>query len=297
MKTESLEQFYIDKRKEIPTGLHSVGGHFNVFRLEDCLHGNSIHYARRDYYKVTMITGHNRYHYADKSIEVKGTSLIFFNPQVPYTWEFLDPNPTGFFCIFTPGFFTEKSRTLLNELPMFALGGKPAYTLNKEQDAAFTAQFEKMLNEINSDYPFKYDLLHSYLTELIHLALKSEANSAIYEHPSANTRITAVFQELLERQFPVETVAHKFNLRSAADYADALSVHVNHLNRAVKATTGKTTTNLIGERLANEACALLKHTDWNIAEISNSLGFEEPSHFNNFFKKHTGATPRHYRTV
>jgi len=296
MKTESIEQFYLDKQRPIPEGLNKITGHMNVFRLEDCTHG-PIHYARRDYYKVTLLKGHNRYHYADKSIEVNGVSLIFFNPQVPYTWEYLAPDPHGYFCIFTPGFFTEKSRIPLNELPMFAPGGKPAYTLNNIQDEAFSALFEKMLAEIDSDYPFKYDLLHSYLTEMIHLAMKTEANSTIYEHPSANTRITAVFRELLERQFPVETPSHKMNMRSAAEYADALSVHVNHLNRAVKATTGKTTSTLIGERLADEAKALLKHTDWNVAEIGNSLGFEEPSHFNNFFKKHTGETPRSFRIV
>jgi AraC family transcriptional regulator, transcriptional activator of pobA len=296
MKTESIEQFYLDKQRPIPEGLNKITGHMNVFRLEDCTHG-PIHYARRDYYKVTLLKGHNRYHYADKSIEVNGVSLIFFNPQVPYTWEYLAPNPHGYFCIFTPGFFTEKSRIPLNELPMFAPGGKPAYTLNNIQDEAFSALFEKMLAEIDSDYPFKYDLLHSYLTEMIHLAMKTEANSTIYEHPSANTRITAVFRELLERQFPVETPSHKMNMRSAAEYADALSVHVNHLNRAIKATTGKTTSTLIGERLADEAKALLKHTDWNVAEIGNSLGFEEPSHFNNFFKKHTGETPRSFRIV
>lgn len=296
MKTESIEQFYIDKQRPIPEGLNKITGHMNVFRLEDCTHG-PIHYARRDYYKVTLLKGHNRYHYADKSIEVNGVSLIFFNPQVPYTWEYLAPDPHGYFCIFTPGFFTEKSRIPLNELPMFAPGGKPAYTLNDIQDEAFSALFEKMLTEIDSDYPFKYDLLHSYLTEMIHLAMKTEANNTIYEHPNANTRITSVFRELLERQFPVETPSHKMSMRSAAEYADALSVHVNHLNRAVKATTGKTTSTLIGERLADEAKALLKHTDWNVAEISNSLGFEEPSHFNNFFKKHTGETPRSFRIV
>jgi AraC family transcriptional activator of pobA len=296
MKTESIEQFYRDKQRPIPEGLNKITGHMNVFRLEECTHG-PIHYARRDYYKVTLLKGHNRYHYADKSIEVNGVSLIFFNPQVPYTWEYLAPDPHGYFCIFTPGFFTEKSRIPLNELPMFSPGGKPAYTLTATQDEAFSALFEKMLAEIESDYPFKYDLLHSYLTEMIHLAMKSEAVNNVYEHPNANTRITAVFRELLERQFPVETPFDKINMRSAAEYADALSVHVNHLNRAVKATTGKTTTTLIGERLADEAKALLKHTDWNVAEISSSLGFEEPSHFNNFFKKHTGETPRSFRIV
>ena len=298
MLSESLTQFYKDKRKEVPQNINDSIGHFNVFRLEDCLQpGKQVRYARRDYYKVTFVRGKNRYHYADKSLEAEGTSLVFFNPQVPYTWESLSEAPTGYFCIFTAPFFTEKIRGSLNELPMFAPGGKPAYILNQTQEEDIAGIFEKMLNEINSDYAFKYDLLRGYLNEIIHLALKTEPAENLYSHPNANSRITSVFNELLERQFPIETPVQRFSMRSANDFAQTLSVHVNHLNRAIKLTTGKTTTTLISERLLAEAKALLRHTDWNIAEISNCLGFEEPSHFNNFFKKQTTQTPSHYRSV
>jgi AraC family transcriptional activator of pobA len=45
----------------------------------------------------------------------------------------------------------------------------------------------------------------------------------------------------------------------------------------------------------SEAKALLKHTDWNIADIAYALGFEEPAHFNNFFKKQALASPKSFR--
>ncbi len=80
-------------------------------------------------------------------------------------------------------------------------------------------------------------------------------------------------------------------LRSARDVARQLAVHVNYLNRCVRATTGKTTSAHLAERLAGEARALLRHTDWNVAEIGHSLGFDEPTHFNHFFKKQTGLAP------
>ena len=86
-------------------------------------------------------------------------------------------------------------------------------------------------------------------------------------------------------------------MRSPQDFARRLSVHVNHLNRAIKETTGKTTSDHIFERLASEAKALLKHTSWNISEISYCLGFEEPAHFNNFFRKQTNLTPSAYRVI
>ncbi|MGK4567545.1 helix-turn-helix domain-containing protein [Flavobacterium sp. 3HN19-14] len=180
---------------------------------------------------------------------------------------------------------------------MFTPGGIPAYPLTPDEEVQIAAIFNKMETELNSDYAYKFDLLANQLMELVHFALKRQPSETIYKHPDANSRITAVFMELLERQFPIESISQRFALRSAKDYAEELSVHVNHLNRAVKNTTGKTTTSLIADRIASEAKALLRHTNWNIAEIGYSLGFEEASHFNNFFRKQTTLTPSGFRNV
>jgi AraC-like DNA-binding protein len=101
--------------------------------------------------------------------------------------------------------------------------------------------------------------------------------------------------ELLERQFPIESPNRPLSLKTAKDYAENLSVHVNYLNRSVKEVTGKTTTTHISERIVNEAKAILQHTKWSISEIAYALGFEYPTYFNNFFKKQTGASPSSVR--
>lgn len=296
---ETLEEFYQSKFSWLPDNLQQEIGHFNVFRLEKpsphC--GPTPKYSRRAFFKVSLFRGHSLFHYAEKSIEIKGTALLFFNPNVPYTIEALDPNNTGYFCIFKEAFFTEKMKGTPHELPMFSSGGKAAYVLDEKQDKQISEIFEKMLEEISSDYTLKYDLLCNYVMEIVHCANKMQASESLYQHTNAQTRITSVFTELLERQFPIESPEQRIALRSAKDYADQLSVHVNHLNRAIRETTGKTTTAHIAERLAAEAKALLKHTNWNISEISYSLGFEEPAHFNHFFKKQTSLAPSAFRTV
>jgi AraC-like DNA-binding protein len=63
----------------------------------------------------------------------------------------------------------------------------------------------------------------------------------------------------------------------------------------LKENTGKTTTDVISGRIAQEARLLLKQTDWNISEIAYSLGFEEVAHFSNFFKKQSGFSPLSFR--
>jgi AraC-like DNA-binding protein len=100
---------------------------------------------------------------------------------------------------------------------------------------------------------------------------------------------------LLERQFPIESQHQKLALRTAKDYADRLSVHVNHLNKVLKENTGKTTTEIISSRITQEAKILLKQTDWNISEIAYCLGFEQLAHFSNFFRKQTSIAPNLFR--
>jgi AraC family transcriptional regulator, transcriptional activator of pobA len=296
-RTETLEDFYRQKMNWLPDNLKQDIGHFNVFKVEDCVGQvkTPVAYTRRDYYKISLMQGPYVYHYADKSLEVTGSTLIFFNPNVPYTFEPLTDDPKGYFCIFKEAFFTERIRGGIKDLPMFIAGNKPSYGLNDSQDVFVAQIFEKMIEEIKSDYVFKYDLIRNYIMEMIHYALKMQPTETLYQHTDANARITAVFTELLERQFPIESPTQRFTLRSARDFASHLAVHVNHLNRAIRLTTGKTTTEHIFERLTSEAKSLLKHTNWNISEIGYSLGFEEPAHFNHFFKKQTNMTPSAFR--
>lgn len=294
---ETLEDFYERKFDLKYEGINTNLGHFNVFRLEDCNAPGKppVQYSRRDFYKIALMRGRHLYHYGDKTLEVADSTLMFFNPEVPYTFEPLTEDATGYFCIFKDAFFAEYIRGSLKELPMYSPNGKPAYFLNQQQDDAFSQIFLKMIDELKSDYTFKFDLIRNYIMEMIHGALKLQPSETLYKHADANSRIAAVFTELLERQFPIESRSQQFKLRSAKDFAEKLNVHPNHLNRAIKTATGKTTTSHIADRLVTEAIALLKHTNWNVAEISYTLGFEEPAHFNNFFKKQTSQTPRAYR--
>jgi AraC-like DNA-binding protein len=114
---------------------------------------------------------------------------------------------------------------------------------------------------------------------------------------NASQRILTLFLELLERQFPIDETHQSVSLRSASDFAEKLNVHVNHLNRAIKETTDKTTSRIIAERLLQEAKILLKQTSWTVTEVAFALGFNEVTHFNNFFKKHVQASPIKFRNV
>lgn len=296
--TETLEDFYTIKVNGMPENLKKEIGHFNVFKLDDFV-GNickPFPYTRKDFYKISLIIGKNKVHYADKISVIEDQALFFANPQIPYNWEQVDENQTGFFCIFTDAFFSQYGN--LKEYPLFQPGGNPIVPISMELAESLKTVYLKMFDEINSDYAFKYDVLRNLVFEIIHLALKTQTvTTSLYSKSNATIRVSSLFLELLERQFPIESISQQINFRSPSEFASQLNVHVNHLNKALKETTGKTTSQIISERIVQEAMILLKQTNWNINEIAWCLGFEELSHFINFFKKNVQLSPKTYRTT
>jgi len=294
---ESLEEFYKRKFDWIPEDIRKDIGHFNIFDMKRFTDPNAtVPYRRRDFYKIILVKGSSRVHYADKVMEVKQQALCFSNPLIPYKWEHLDGIREGIYCIFSPSFFSEFGK--FNQYEVFQPDGPHVFELDDAGTVQVIDIFERMKIEFKSDYKYKYDLIRNLILELLHFALKLEPSLQLNAKPvNATRRIAMLFMELLERQFPIDEVHEKINLRTASEFADQLNVHVNHLNRAVKETTEKTTTQQISERVVQEAKVLLKHTALNVSEIAFALGFGEVTHFNNFFKKHVQLSPLQFRKV
>jgi AraC-like DNA-binding protein len=295
-KVETIEEFYKTKLNWMPDNLKKELGHFNVFRLDKCLCNcnKPVPYSRKDYFKISLLKGKNLIHYADRTVESDRYALVFSNPMIPYKWEALDEDQSGYFCIFTEDFFSQYG--LLKEYPMFKPGQNKVYILSDEQLPEVEAIYLRMYNELNSDFLYKYNAIRGLVFELIHNAIKMQpAEATCYSTSNGATRIASLFAELLERQFPIESTLQSMKLRSPIDFAGQLSVHVNHLNRSLKEITGKTTSQLITERVSQEARILLRHTNWTISEVGYCLGFEESSHFINFFKKNCNETPNSFR--
>jgi AraC family transcriptional activator of pobA len=249
-------------------------------------------YSRKDFYKICLNNGKNNVHFADKTFETEGSILFFGNPHIPYSWDILASTFTGYACLFSEDFLKGAQRSeSLQQSPLFKLGGTPIFGLDEAQRHYISSIFDKMIAEQSGSYTYKDELIRSYISLLIHEALKLNPAEGGQTGKNAHVRLTTIFFELLERQFPVESADQPLQLRTAQDYASSLSVHVNYLNRAVKEVTGKSTTTHITERIMTEAKALLQHTNWSIAEVAYALGFDYVTYFNNFFKKNTGQTP------
>lgn len=291
---ESIEDFYQHITAKLPEKINKEIGHFNIFETEKLFDkktgSRTMPYSRREYHKISLIKGRNRAEYADKVIDISKSALLFATPKIPYHWLPQDDKQSGLFCIFTADFLPK-----LDDLPIFQPGELPIFQLSKEETKELEYIFRKMYKEMGTDYAYKYDLLRNLVMELIHYGQKLQPMSALHSTKNAADRISSLFIELVERQFPIDSTQQRLGLRTAKDYADRLSVHVNHLNKVLKEITGHTTTDLLSKRIAQEAKILLKQTDWNVSEIAYALGFDDLAHFSNFFKKQTSLAPVAFR--
>ena len=69
----------------------------------------------------------------------------------------------------------------------------------------------------------------------------------------------------------------------------------NHLNRAVKAETGRSASVWIDNARVSLARELLLDRSMSMSEIAERLGFSEASYFSRFFRKVTGVSPSEFR--
>lgn len=252
--------------------------------------------GRRDYYKIVLVTGSMTICYGEQTVEMNDTFLFFANPKVPHSVVHHSTEKRAYACLFTKAFIAGRERTeLVQSSPLFRVDRTPIIPLNSEQAVFMTGLYQKMLLVNRGDYEHKDELIRSCIELIIHEALRLQPLPDGLKQKKAAARIAYLFTELLERQFPIESTQDPLRLRTAQDFAERLSVHVNYLNRSVKEITGKSTSTHISERIAAEAKALLQHTNWSVADIAYSLGFDYPTYFNNYFKRITGVIPKSFR--
>jgi AraC-like DNA-binding protein len=106
--------------------------------------------------------------------------------------------------------------------------------------------------------------------------------------------VTTKFHDILGTYFEKKKVRDS-GLPTVSYMAEKLNVSSRYLSDLLKQETGKTALELIHLYLITEAKNLLKEGGMNIAEISFSLGFENPTYFSRLFKKEVGVQPNIFR--
>ena len=107
---------------------------------------------------------------------------------------------------------------------------------------------------------------------------------------SSQSRKYEIYQEFLKLVMKHYTIHH-----GTSFYADELGLSLPHFCSTIKKAAGNTPLEVIASVILMEAKSRLKSTDEPVKNIALSLGFNNISFFNKFFKQHTGITPQEYR--
>lgn len=229
---------------------------------------------------------------------IKAPAIVFINQLEAKTWE-PQGEQDGYYCRFTENLFEMQrhSRDELLHHPLFQIGASPVLNLTEQQRDYMLQLFGHLLKESKDCNPYRQEAILIYLQLLLLEAKRIGAPEATPQRSLTTAQLLAErFTDTLEKQFPITSEQEQVQLKTAGDFAQILNVHPNHLNATVKRVTGRTTSEHIRQRILLEARLLLLHTDWPIAAIAHSLGFEEPANFSHFFKSQTGHTPHTFRT-
>ena len=146
--------------------------------------------------------------------------------------------------------------------------------------------FERMMNLVkHNQYHLSFSESAGIAANLFNLLLQiSEANNKDNEHEIV---LVSLAKNHIQQ--------YLMNNLNATEVARALNVSREHLSRIFSRETGITLYQYILQEKTLHACHLLKDTNMSNKEISQELGFAQPSHFTRTFLRLIKMTPRQFR--
>jgi AraC family transcriptional activator of pobA len=190
----------------------------------------------------------------------------------------------NFFCIETHHHAVGCNGVLFNEVYE-----RPLVKL----DSVSWIEFDRLMRDLNSELSSKelahQELLLCFLKVLLikasRLKLMQEGSDGL--EATKRPELLRRLRDLLEDRYT--------SLHSPSAYARLLGVSPQTLSLRVKEHLGKTTSELIRERIMKHARWQLLHTLKPVKEIAFELGFDDEFYFSRLFKKSIGHSPQAFR--
>ena len=191
------------------------------------------------------------------------------------------------------GFVVTLATPLINHLQaqlgdaVHALARAEAYPAGKDGDY-LNSLFAALQTEYNGHQPAREMLMHS----LVSVIMVWVSRQAIVRHnasqrPQRQREYLNGFIQLVEETYrqhvKVEDLAHR------------LGISVSHLNGTCRELAGQPALQIMHERQLLEAKRLLTYTSMTIYEMSELLGFSDPTNFTRLFRRRVGISPKAFR--
>ncbi len=264
----------------------------NLFSLHLNYHHAAITVPHKhDFYLVVLFThGYGKHEVDFTTYDIKPGSLFCMQPGQMHHWEFSSP-PEGYLFFHSREFYEFPEPGIpLHDFPMYTFQQSPSLLIIEHDDdlQKITDFFKSIYEEYGETLPYKRHRLRN-LIEQVYMEL---ARIVFRNYPMETAGKKQPLSRLQQLEKLIEE--HHTQHKTASDYADMLHISAKHLNKLVQNALGKTTTDLIHDRLLLEAKRLLVRKEIPVQEIAMELGFEDTAYFSRLFRKKTGLSPREF---
>ncbi|ADZ93031.1 AraC family transcriptional regulator [Marinomonas mediterranea] len=220
----------------------------------------------------------------DQKVTLVPNQAIMIHPDQVHAFTYDSQSPKGYMLFLSKEVWPELAET--KPVHWSALY-HPTHKIEPKDSVSILALFELLDKELKSG---KQTRRFPYLTlsALLNLLFERWPTTACIQSERSVKHYLA-FRTLLEQEYA--------NTRDANVYADKLGVSYKTLNELCKTFTKQTAKSVIDEFVILEAKRQLLTSDSSLFNIALSLGFQENSNFNKFFRRHIGITPQEYRKL
>ncbi|MCB9453043.1 MAG: helix-turn-helix transcriptional regulator [Anaerolineaceae bacterium] len=252
---------------------------------------------RANYYTFVIIHEGYGHSILDSHIyDTRPNTIYFTNPGHVKGFEIIEPYQ-GYLITFSETFLKQYvGDNVFEEFPFLLAEIVPPHYLDATIFSVFAGLCAQLLSEYHSDSLYKYTILSNLLVVFL---LKIKERFWNRYNPQVegtqSSQIVTTFKKHLEHHFRALRTGDAQRAFQVQDFARMQNLHPNYFSTVIKSKTGKTVNTWIVEKTIAEAQALLAQTHQPIKAIAYQLGFQEPTHFSRFFKKHTGLTPGAFR--
>jgi AraC-like DNA-binding protein len=286
------EKRFFEESFEWNPRLHVVHPQFHINRLEDVKEHMRFPLPphRQTVYDFVFLTAGTSSRSKGLDKYSFGADTFFFLPAYQISsHDNMSADAEGFYCHFDMEIFNCKwmKPDMLTEFPFLQFTGNPLITINASTKQHVLHILQRLEAEYDQNVKFDFDIIRANLLALLLEVKKFSKQEKITENSAF--RIAQQYKNKLARYI--------YEKRSVSEYASMLAVSPNHLNKCVKAATGKSAQELLSEMILLEAKVLLKQTSLTVNEIAWKIGKEDTSDFIRFFKSKTNLTPTEYRKL
>ncbi|PWH84047.1 hypothetical protein DIS18_05735 [Algibacter marinivivus] len=250
-------------------------------------HNPELPHQLKFYNLIFFTRGFGRHFIDFNWFPVQENSLVYLTKEQVNAFDF-SKNLNGFCIIFTEEYFVKCFSNLSKDF-VFRLFNpqlfSPILQIPKQSD--FQTYFKLLRQEFNTIDSFNQKtIIESLFVILISKAEDLKKSQTFHITDSSKVKIFQKFTSLIESNLSKS--------RSADFYAKELTITYKHLNKICKELINKTAKTVIDDFVILQAKRNLINSNLKISELAYKLGFEDPTNFSKYFKKHTGLTPNSF---